>query len=667
MKISRDWLAAFVDKLPAADVIGEALTMGGLPVEHFDTHGDDITLDVEVTSNRSDCLSHQGVGREVAALLGLPFKPVSIRSFDSKDAAPFTVRIDQPSLCPHYTGRLVRGIKVGPSPAWLVKRLESVGLRSINNIVDITNFVLFELGQPLHAFDFATLAGRQIIVRTAVPGETLLTLDGVTRKLDASMLVIADAEKPVALAGVMGGEDTGVTERTVDLLLESARFDPLCIRKTARSLSMMSDSSYRFERGIDPTLPKRASDRAIELILDIAGGQVVGPIVEAGHDGYTPTTITMRLATLRRLLGVNWDAKTCVDALAKLGFNPQAGGEIIAVDVPSHRLDVRIEADVVEEIARVVGYEKIPTRSDVPIILQPRDDRRAAIELIRRTLNAAGFYEALTFGFVADKLAPLFTHADAKQLHTIDPRTRKADNQLRPSVLPGLLESIRLNENVGTDGAKLFEIASAFWIDEKGRSVERRCVGIVGDGDFSSLKGSVEKLLRTLDARRTVRVEPADRTGFGRGACGKIVWGDAEIGYLGMSDRGVVDALGLNGRLAMAELWLEPLVAGTQHVPQLRPLPRFPAVWRDLSFVVPETVRYEQIESSIARLHLDHLESIEFVTTYRGKQIEPGKKSVTLTLCFRSPSETLTSEAVEAQVRRAVESTTNSLGATLRV
>ncbi|HQY87727.1 MAG TPA: phenylalanine--tRNA ligase subunit beta [Tepidisphaeraceae bacterium] len=665
MKVSLEWLKDFVSPLPPANRAGEILTMGGLPVEHIEQVGPDTVLDVEVTSNRSDCLSVQGVARELAALGNLKFEPAPVASIHPTTFSPeIQVEIKDKDLCPHYTARLIQGVKVAPSPEWLQRRLIALGQRPINNIVDITNYVLFELGQPLHAFDLNEIRGKKIVVRRAAAQEKMTTLDGVERTLDNSMLVIADTERALVVAGVMGGESSGVTDSTTDILLESARFDPMATRRTSRALQLASDSSYRFERGLDPTLAKRASDRAAQLMVEIAGGKLVSAIVEDGSEGYSPTQLTLRLSSLERLLGVKWPIEKCVDALARLGFNPKSSKDSIDVTVPSHRLDVRIEADLIEEVARVIGYEHIPTTQTVQVILQPRDERLASIDLIRKTLQASGYFEAMTFSFVSDQLANDFTPADAV-LHQVDPRSRRADNRLRPSVLPGLLESIRLNENNGTSAAKLYEIASTFWIDSSGKSRERRALGLAGDKGFASMRGAIELLMRTLDAQRAVTIKPTSRAGFGSGACGEIFWGESSIGFIGTTSRSIAEKLGLRGLPAIAELFVDDLVAGTQHVPQLRPLPKFPAIRRDLSLLLTEQTRFEQIQSLVHELKLAHLESLEHVTTYRGKPLERGQKSVTIQLCFRSPSGTLTSESVDASVTQVIDAA-KKLGAMIR-
>src|SRR5258706_3112097 len=309
MKTSLAWLLDFLPGQPLnAEAVAEALTHGGLPVESIERHGDDTVVDVEVTSNRGDCLSHVGIARELSALMNRPFKysPPSAAESATPASSATSVQIEARELCPYYTARIIRNVKIGPSPQWMVKRLEAIGVRAINNVVDVTNYVMFELGQPLHAFDFEKLAGRKIIVREARAGEKIVSIDGRERILRPGMLVIADGQRPVALAGVMGGADSEVSNSTMNILLESARFDPLSVRKTARALAMKSDSSYRFERGLDPMLAERASLRAAQLILQTAGGELLAGMVAAGASGYQPKRLTLRLARLRQLLGTDF-------------------------------------------------------------------------------------------------------------------------------------------------------------------------------------------------------------------------------------------------------------------------------------------------------------------------------------------------------------------------
>ena len=668
MKISLEWIAEYLPAALGAEEAADALTNGGLPVESVERHGADTVIDVEVTSNRGDCLSHIGIARELSALLNRELREVkpAVTEASTAAASVSSVKIEAPELCPHYTARILRNISIKPSPPWLARRLEAVGLRPINNIVDVTNYVMFELGQPLHAFDLDKLAERRIIVRRAGPGEKLISIDGKERTLEPQMLVIADAARPVALAGVMGGQDSEVSPATKNILLESARFDPLSVRKTARKLAMKSDSSYRFERGIDPLLPNRASLRAAQLMLETGGGELLAGVLAAGSESYVPKRLSLRLDKLRRVLGIELPTEQVIDALRRLRFAPQPRGDRIEVAVPSYRLDLNIEVDLVEEVARVLGYDRVPVRDEIAIRVQPPDPAAASVETLRSVLVSGGYFEAVTFSWVADALAGDFTPPEAIGLPRADSSVRDKDASLRPSILPGLLESVRRNERVGTPGAKLFEIGSTFWIAAGGQLQERLQLGVVGSPELREVRGVVELLLNKLDPNRDVRVVPDPRPGFANAASGKIEWGGQVVGSIGMIDRAVAQKLDLRHVPAAAELELLPMVEGAQRVPQLKPLPEFPAVRRDLSLVVPQSMPYERIESLIREQHPPMLETLEYVTTYRGKPLEKDQKSVTVTLVFRDPGGTLTSEQVDSIVDGIIDAAKSQLGAVLR-
>jgi phenylalanyl-tRNA synthetase beta chain len=668
MKVSLEWLSQFVEGPLEPGAAADALLAGGLPVEAIHSVGADAVLDVEVTSNRGDCLSILGVARELAALLDRPFRPLAFGAPETSTSASSvtSVQIDDLDLCPHYTARVLRDVRIGPSPAWMVRRLEAVGCRAINNVVDVTNYVMFEMGQPLHAFDFDKLEGRRIVVRQAREGEKIVSIDGHERPLSPPMLAICDAARPVALAGVMGGLESEVGPHTTNVLLESARFDPLSIRRTARALTMMSESSYRFERRIEPTLPDRASLRAAQLILETAGGELLAGLAQAGGAGDAPRTLSLRLAKLRDVLGIDIAPDQAVGALRRLQFSPSLKGDRIEVWVPSWRLDVNIEADLVEEVARVLGYDRIPVREEISLKLASPEPATRTVEMIRSTLIGAGYFEAVTFSFVSDSLAGDFAPPQATALARVEPRTRKADAQLRPSLVPGLLEAVRHNQSVGTAGARFFEIGSTFWHDSQGGIDERRRLALVGREDLHEVRGIVESLLTRLNADLPIRIVPADSKGFAAGAAGHIQWGDQTVGHLGVIDPAVAAKLSLRTQPAAAQLELAPLLANAQHVPQVRPLSRFPAVRRDVSLVLAEAVRYEQIESLIGSLSLGDLESADYVTTYRGKPLDKQTKSVTVTLVFRSASTTLTGEQVEGSVQRFIDAARQNLGATLR-
>ncbi len=668
MKISLEWLSEYLPGALDAQRAGDALTHGGLPVEVIEKHGDDVVIDVEVTSNRGDCLSHVGVARELSALLGWELREVQSAPVEAKTRAAevASVAIEAADLCPHYTASVIRGVTIAPSPAWLIRRLEAVGLRPVNNVVDVTNYVMFELGQPLHAFDFDRIGQSRIVVRRARAGEKLVSLDGRERSLSPEMLVIADAVRPVALGVVMGGLDSEVAAGTKNVLLESARFEPLSVRKTARQLGMKSDSSYRFERGIDPLLPNRARIRAAELIAQTAGGEILAGAAAAGGTGYAPKFLTLRLERLNKLLGVTFEPRDVVAAFVRLRMSPKLNGGMIEVAVPSYRLDLNIETDLIEEAARLIGYDKVPVRDEIAIRLTPPDPAADAIETMRSVLVSGGYFEAVTFGWVSDSLAPDFTPPEAIGLPRAQAVTRKADASLRPSILPGLLESLRRNENFGTTDARLFEIGSTFILATGGNVDERRRVGLVGSADLREVRGVVELLLNRLDPNRDIRVIPDARPGFARAASGRIEWAGQIVGYLGKIDRAVAEKLGLREIPAAGELELLPLVEGALRIPQQKVMPTYPSVRRDLSLVVSESTRFEKIELLIRSLKPELMEDLEYVTTYRGKPLEKGQKSVTVTLVFRSASGTLTGEQVDATVQRVVEAARAELGATLR-
>lgn len=673
MKISLEWLGDFLTTRVDAQRAADTLTAGGLPVEQILSAGNDRVLDVEITSNRGDCLSHRGIARELSALLDLKLQPrlraAQIVAVPGTPAPPVPVQIDAPDLCPHYTARVIRNARVAPSPEWLVRRLESVGLRAINNVVDATNYVMFELGQPLHAFDLKNLRGRRIRVRRAAAGEKLVSIDGHERALSPEMLVIADTERPVALAGVMGGRDTEVSATTTDILLESARFDPLSVRKTARALTMSSDSSYRFERGIDPALPVQASARAAALIAELSSGIAETALSQAGRADDTPRKLSLRLSQLKRTTGVDYDPAEAAAALDRLGFDPHrertSAGDSITVTVPTARLDVTSEIDLVEEVARLLGYDCIPLRDRISVRVEPGEPALVTVDQIRRTLTGAGFFEAVTITFVSDNLRDAFKPAQAAGLARADASVRKADAHLRPSLLGGLLEALTRNEFGGVRDARLFEIGATFWLDSSRQLIERNQLAWIGT-DLASVRGTVDTLLNRLDAARPVRVVPDARPGMARGGSGRIEWNGTVVGHVGLIDPAVCQKLDLRGQAAGAELDLAPLLAGAQHVPTLRPLPRFPAIERDLSLIVEESVTFAALQDLVLSLKPPHLESVQFVTTYRGKPLKAGTKSVTLKLTFRSSVTTLTNPPVDAAVAAVVAAAQTQLQATLR-
>jgi phenylalanyl-tRNA synthetase beta chain len=460
----------------------------------------------------------------------------------------------------------------------------------------------------------------------------------------------------------MGGRESEVTNSTRAIVLESARFDAMSVRSTARALQMRSDSSYRFERGIDPTSADAAGRRAAELIGLTCGG-VVGPVAAAGH-GNVPERITIELRAekIRRVLGIDVPLDKAEAMLRQLGMSVTRSAGGLSVGVPSWRLDVRVEVDLVEEIARVMGYDKIPVREEISIRVVPPSAESKAVDAIRDVLTGAGYFEAITFSFVSDVLAEEFTPRGAR-LARVESVTRKADARLRPSLIPGLLESLARNEKNGTADAKLFEIGSTFVGEADDSVTEKVMVGMAGGEEFADVRGTIELLLGRLDRTRGVKVVGDARTGFAVGACGRIEWGDRVIGYVGRVAKRAAEKASMRAAPMAAELDVAELLAGAREVPKLAALPRFPAVVRDVALVMDESVAYEKLAELVAELGLPDLERMGHGSTYRGKPIPAGKKSVAVTLAFRSASGTLLAEQVEPLVERVVEAATQRLGA----
>ncbi len=459
MKVSLEWLNEYLQPYVAADEAETLLTAQGMPIEtRLDGGAGDVALDVEVTSNRSDCLSHLGIAREIAAGSGRSYQPPTVELSAPPNGIPTadsltSVQNARTDLCPLYTARVIRGVKVGPSPAWLLRRLQAVGLRSVNNVVDITNFVLMEMGQPLHAFDLAKLAERRIVVRPAKDGETFVAIDGTKHRLSPPMLVIADAIQPVAVAGVMGGQESEVGPAAVDILLESAQFDPLSIRRTSRALKLASDSSYRFERKVDPNGVEAASRRAAELIVKLAGGTLAAGVIRVRAPPAVPREVSMRVGRCSQLLGLELPPQRMVELLGRLGLSPRispSGAEIVCT-IPTFRQDLEREVDLIEEVARLHGFDRIGVNEKISIVARPMQPDVQARRVLARTLVAHTYHEAITQTFIAPKLGEHFLPA-GEQAVRIDEswsERRKSEPMLRPSLLPSLLVCRKTNQDVG--------------------------------------------------------------------------------------------------------------------------------------------------------------------------------------------------------------------------
>jgi len=669
MNVSYAWLRDYVETDLGYVEAAKVLTRIGLNVEEIEDLPDgDGMLDVEVTSNRPDCLGHLGVARELAAAAGAPLvlPPADCDEADEPVADSVAVRVDCPDLCPLYTARLVRGVTVGPSPDWLVRRLEAVGLRPVNNIVDVTNFILMECSQPLHAFDFGRLEGGTIVVRRAADGEQFYAIDHTRHTLTPQHQVIADARRPVALAGVMGGAETEISDDTTDVLVEAAVFDPLNIRTTSRALGLASDSSYRFERGVDAAATDWASRRACRLIQEVAGGRILRGVVAVGEVPTERTELVLRVGRIETVLGLAIPADAAADILRRLEIEVlKADAERIRVRVPSWRPDLAREIDLVEEVARHYGYDRIPESRSLPIAVSPPSRNERVREIVGHVLTAAGYFEATTFSFTSPERAVRFRREDTTAAPLVCRGTALA---LREALVSGVVESLLVNQNVGEHDVRLFEVAKRFVpVDGQDLPHEEKMLALAGPDAFQTVRGVVEAVLGALRLDGRVTMEPtAAWPDLAPGAAAEIRLDGEAIGMIGRVADEAAAVFDLDEPPTVAEMSLERLVEAADLEPTVHPLPQFPAVRRDLAIVVDEGVTWADLLRTIEGTEAAELESVEPLEVYRGEQVPAGKKSVALRLTLRRPDGTLTGEAADAVQQAVLAALQRDAGATLR-
>ncbi len=670
MIVSWNWLTEYLRLEMPVDVLTERLALAGLNHESTDEVGGDLAIDLEVTSNRPDCLGHLGVAREIGVLFDR-----AIRFPDPRPAASgapvesrSSVTIESPNLCPRFTARVIEGVAVGPSPYWLRKRLETLGVRPISNVVDVTNYVMFECGQPLHAYDLSGLHGRRLIVREARQGEKLVAINNKTYDLTPGMLAIADADRPVGLAGVMGGAETEVSESTTDVLIEAARFDAMSIRRTSRALGLFSPASYRFERPLDPEATEWASRRCCELILKTAGGTLRPGMIDAGSSPATRPPITLRLGQIARILGITVDRPEVLRILGALGLTHEGGPvDAPAFVPPSWRSDLEREIDLIEEVARIHGYEHIPEDRAVPLTSAPRATRERVESEARSTLVGLGFDEAVTFSLVSEALAAPLGPGDAGPPIRVDHSSRKKENALRRSLVPSLLEVRRHNEAHGNGDIEVFEVANVYLPrPDQPLPDQPTRLGIVSGRDFLGLKGVVEALLGRFHADADLEVRPADVPLFTPGRSAELSLGGRPLGYLGEIDASGLRAFDLRGACSAAELAFDLVQERADLVPRYRPLPPYPVVARDLSLVVPESLPWSELAGVVGRVGGATLESIVYLDTFKGGNLPEGRQSLHFGLRFRHPSRTLTGDEVEEAVKAIVSTCADRFGSMLR-
>jgi len=666
MNISLNWLTDYVEVAMPTTELEQLFTRIGLNHEGTTETSTDLVLDLEVTSNRPDCLGHLGVARELAVATGNQFTPPVLKDAptDGQAAELTSVEVLDPDLCSRYSARVIRGVKVGPSPEWLVERLEAIGMRSVNNIVDVTNFILMEYSQPLHAFDYDKLAENRIVVRRAKDGEKLVSIDETTCVLDESMLVIADAEKPVAIAGVMGGLDTEVSDETVNILLESARFDPLNIRKTSRKLALMSESNFRFERGVDPVALDEASLRACQMIVELAGGQLAEGSVDVWADPYEAPTVTLRPARCSALLGFDIPADQQTSILDRLGLSAVLDGDTITCTIPPYRADLTREADLIEEVARIVGYDKIPLSTKIAHEVVALADEQKIRQDISLVMAASGFDEAITFTYIDAEEAALFGVDNPACADTL---TRKTNNALRPTLLPSLLAACKGNQDSGNTDISLYELAAAFMPTGGENELDEHLeIAMVTSGDLRDLRGAVEALCEKVAFGAPLELKPAAQTGMDENAAAEMLVDSKPIGVIGQISGDVLKHYSIERPIAAARLRLDVLTSSAKLERKYATVARFPAVRRDLSIIVAEDTTWAQIQEVISGVDQPLRTDMQYVTTYRGKPIENGKKSVTLTAVYQSPEATLRSEQVDEQITAVVSALAEALKAELR-
>ncbi len=669
MKISCLWLQDFVDiDLFDVDQLSDALAMIGLPVEGIEGEGEECVLELEVTANRPDCLNHLGVAREIAAQFSLKLRPPDFseppgaKGSQSLEAA---VAIQNPELCPRYTARVITNVTMGESPAWMQRRLEALGQRPINSMVDITNYVLFEMGQPLHAFDYDKLAENRIVVRAPGEEEALTTLDGVDRELDSSMVVICDAVKPVALGGVMGGSNSEISEGTQTILLESAYFAPASIRRTAKQLGMRTEASYRFERGADPEAPRTALNRACRLIEEITGGACIGPVIDENPNPVTRRKIQLRAERISQVLGISIDPSFVAGVLGRLEFEvEEQENHSWQIGAPGFRGDVELEEDLVEEVARHHGYDQIASTYPAPQMSGTFRPTQQKEQLLSSTLEGFGFFEAINYAFTSPEREARFWGENPPLLPIANPLTEE-DSHLRSSLVSGLVESIQRNLNQGNPDVRLYEVGRVFLPDASGNPEEAKeegRLGLAATGDFYRpfwgtseeefnfyhLKGVIERLLEIFGPRvefRKTSAFPCLHPGY----AAEFFLGDKVVGFLGRIHPRLQEHYKFRQNVFLAELTSDLLDAASLGDPTYVELKKLPSIEQDLSFLIDKNQDYGKLVDVVQALDLPQLRRIQLIDLYQGPKVPKEKVSLTLRLVFADAERTLTLPEVNQQ------------------
>ena len=614
---------------------------------------DDHVVEFEITPNRPDCLSVIGLAREASATLNLPLKlhKPEVKGCEDSIENHVAVRIEAPELCPRYTARMVRNVKIAPSPEWMRERLRNSGVRPINNIVDITNYVMLEYGQPMHAFDFSCIGGKQIVVRCAKEGETLQTLDGTARALTPSMLAICDEEKPVALAGVMGGANSEIEGDTAMVVFESANFNGPSVRRTAMALGMRTEASGRFEKGLDPMGTVEAVDRACELVEMLGCGEVLQGTIDVVPNAFEQKTVKLEPEMINGLLGTEVSEAEMRRILLSLGFT--LDGDTIYV--PSWRGDVEHYSDIAEEVARFFGYNNIPnTPLRGETIGGGYTERQKAERKVGALARTLGFDEIITYSFISpsyyDKIRLPANSALRDSLKILNPLGEDT-SIMRTTVLPSMLEILTRNYNYRNPSVKLYELGKVYFKRPDGMADEPKmlCLGAYGaDMDFFAMKGAVESVLRGLRVENVRFVAETKNASYHPGRCAAVYAGDTPLGVVGEIHPLTAQNYGVDAELYAAELWLDAMLAARAGTPVYQPLPRFPAVTRDIAVTVESRIPAADLQATIRAAGGETLKACKVFDVYTGAPIPPGFKSVAFSLVMRSDDQTLTDDHADA-------------------
>ena len=657
MKFDLNWLKEHIEGDVDADELSEALTHCGFLVETRDAAGSSEIWDVEVTTNRPDAMNHHGLAREAAVALNRPLVPLSCAVTEDGPSAHelATVRIDSPELCRRYCARVLQGARLVESPEWLKRRLDRCGVRSINAVVDATNYVLLNTGQPLHAFDLDTLADRTVIVRAAAAGETVTTLDGEERKLEAGDPIIADPKGPIALAGIMGGADTEIGDSTVNVLLESANFEPLSVRRTVRRLGMHTEASHRFERGADPEMAVAAADMAAQLIADLTGATICKGVVDENPRPWSATELSFNVGRLSRFAGLDITSDDMVRILSGLELEPRLEGDEIACTIPSHRIDIERAADLYEEIIRHVGYGAVP--AVLPPMGTPPGHRHRNWRLVDRGRRAAvrcGLIEAVTYAFIdsnADARYASWPLSPGAPIHLGNPLA-STQATMRRSLVPGLLAAARDSMNQGERNITLFEQGRVFGGADSGAvEPERLALVLAGqvliderDADFFVLKGVVDAL--SCDAG--LSIEAWRRGGdpwLNENESALLIGeGGSVVGLAGRLSDCEAEPWGFKVPVYLAEISLQEAVEAP--LPEFVPLPRFPSVSADITVEHDVTLAYAELEHTARDLADDMVEEIRLTARYQGKGLPKNAVRSTMRVVYRHPERSLTQDEV---------------------